>query len=225
MLFRSPGHFDRLADELPDVDLHTVRLTSSGDDPAALGDMYADAELIAHAAAAIDGPVVVLAHSYGGMPTTQGLRNVGNVRHIIYLAAFQLTIGDSLLSPDGDTLMPWVKRHRRDGIRDYVEAMTPETVFYNDLDAPTTRGAVSQLGYQSYVSMRQPLTDIAWKTIPNTYVVCQADNAIPVAAQERMAERADAVRRLDTSHSPFLSQPAAVAGLIRAAVSTRAAFQ
>lgn len=42
-------------DELSGIDVHTVTLTSSGDDPAALGDMYADAEAIAQAVAAVDG--------------------------------------------------------------------------------------------------------------------------------------------------------------------------
>ena len=203
-------------DELADLDVHTVRLTSSGDDPAALRDMYADAEVIAQAVAAIDGPVVVVAHSYGGIPTTQGLTNARNVRHIIYVAAFQLDVGESLLSQSpGGALMPWAELRRRDGINDFVEAMTPEVVFFNDVDATTAANAVSQIGYQSYSSMRQPLTETAWKTIPNNYVVCDADNAIPVAAQERMAKRANDVYRLNTSHSPFLSQPAALAPLIR----------
>ena len=103
-----------------------------------VGDMYADAEVIAQAAAAIDGPVVVVAHSYGGVPTTQGLSYARNVRH-------------------------------------------------NDVDTLTARRAVSQLGYQSYASMRQQLTETAWKTIPSTYVICEADNAIPVATQELIA--------------------------------------
>jgi hypothetical protein len=63
--------------------------------------------------------------------------------------------------------------------------------------------------------MRQELTETAWETIPSTYVICEADNAIPVATQELIATRADDVQRLSTSHSPFLSQPAALAGLIR----------
>jgi pimeloyl-ACP methyl ester carboxylesterase len=63
--------------------------------------------------------------------------------------------------------------------------------------------------------MRQPLTETAWKTIPSTYIVCEADNAVPVAAQELMAKRANDVYRLNTSHSPFLSQPAALARFIR----------
>ena len=93
--WHKPIHFRGLVDELPDVDVHTVTLTSSGDDPATLRDMYADAEVIAQAAAAIDGPVVVLAHSYGGVPTTQGLSEARKFRRIVYLAAFQLRAGES----------------------------------------------------------------------------------------------------------------------------------
>jgi pimeloyl-ACP methyl ester carboxylesterase len=51
--------------------------------------------------------------------------------------------------------------------------------------------------------------------VPTTYVICDRDNAIPVPAQEMLAGRADNVTRLDASHSPFLSQPDAVVGIIR----------
>jgi pimeloyl-ACP methyl ester carboxylesterase len=213
--WHKPDHFRRLIDELPDLDVHTVALTSSGNDPAALRDMYADADVIAQAVAAVGGPVVVVAHSYGGVPTTQGLSCARNVRRLVYLAAVQAPAGESLLSPNGGSLTAWARLHDRDGIGDHVEAMTPMTVFYNDVDTKTAESAVSQLGYQSYASMRQQLTETAWKTIPSTYIICEADNAIPVAAQELMAERADDVQRLNASHSPFLSQPAALARLIR----------
>ena len=53
-----PDHFRLLIDELAGIDVRTVTLASSGFNPAALGDMYADAEAIAQAVAAIDGPVV-----------------------------------------------------------------------------------------------------------------------------------------------------------------------
>ena len=213
--WHKPAHFRRLVGELSDLDVHTVTLTSSGDDPAALGDMHSDAEVIARAAAAIDGPVVVVAHSYGGVPTTQALSQAGNVARIIYLAAFQLLAGESLISASGGSLMSWSRRRRQKGIGDYVDVVSPMTVFYNDVEAVTARSAVAQLGYQSYASMSQQLTATAWQWIPSTYVICEADNAIPVAAQEAMARRADDVVRLPTSHSPFLSQPAALAGLIR----------
>jgi pimeloyl-ACP methyl ester carboxylesterase len=182
--------------------------------------MYADAEVIARKVAVIDRPVVVVAHSYGGVPTTQALSGASNVRHIIYLAAFQLPVGDAVVSHNGRPLKPWAKLHHQDGIGDYVEALNPATVFYNDLDATAAQCAAAKLGYQSYASMRQPLTEAAWKTIPSTYVVCEADNAIPVTAQEAMAMHADDVERLNTSHCPFLSQPAAVARIIRRSLTS-----
>ncbi|GFG51938.1 hypothetical protein MAGR_33790 [Mycolicibacterium agri] len=218
--WHKPTHYGLLVKELSDLDVHTVALASSGDDPATLQDMYADAEVIARAAAAIDGPVVVVAHSYGGVPTTQAFREVGNVVRIMYVAAFQLPVGESLLSTNGGTLMPWSRRLRQNGICDHVEVITPITVFYNDLDDVTARDAVAQLGYQSYASLNQQLTQTAWQAIPSTYVICEADNAISVPAQEAMARRADEVARLATSHSPFLSRPAAEAELIRLAVES-----
>jgi hypothetical protein len=55
-----------------DVGVHTVTLTSSGDDPATLRDMYADAEVIAQAARRLmDRSSCSLIR--GGVPTTQGL--------------------------------------------------------------------------------------------------------------------------------------------------------
>jgi pimeloyl-ACP methyl ester carboxylesterase len=218
--WHKPDHWHLLVDELSDIDVRTVTLTSTGDDPAALGDMYADADVIARAVAAIDGPVVVVAHSYGGVPATQALSDAENVRRIIYLASFQLDSGEALLSPNGGRLMPWARRHQRDGVGDYVEATTPMTVFYHDVEVLIAKHAVSLLGYQSYASMSQGLSTTAWTTIPSTYVICEADNAIPVAAQEAMAERADDVLRLGTSHSPFLSQPAEVARLIRRSMAS-----
>ncbi|OBF26477.1 hypothetical protein A5724_31430 [Mycobacterium sp. ACS1612] len=213
--WHKPSHFDLLVNELTDVQVRTVTLTSTGDDPATLGDMYADAAVIAQAVAAIDGPVVVVAHSYGGVPTTQALAKTENVQRVVYLAAFPLDVGESLLSASGGRLMPWTRLHHRDGIGGYVEVTAPMTVFYHDVENRTATEAVAQLGYQRYTAMQQEVTETAWKRIPSTYVICENDNVIPVAAQEMMAKRADDVLRIETSHFPFLSQPQALARLIR----------
>ncbi|RKR86496.1 alpha/beta hydrolase family protein [Micromonospora pisi] len=212
--WHKPEHLARLIDELRDVDIHTVALASSGDDPAKLGDMHQDASLIEKAVAAIDGPVVVVAHSYGGIPTSQGLVGADNVRRIVYLAAFQIEVGESLLSSAGGSPAPWWKIHHA-GADGYVEAMNPEDVFYGDVDPDIARQAVAQLGYQSYLSKTQEQTQAAWHTIPSTYVICEADNALPPFAQEHFANRAGRVTRMATSHSPFLSQPAELARIIR----------
>jgi hypothetical protein len=112
--------------------------------------MYSDAAAIKSAAAAIDGPLVVVAHSYGGIPATQALSGAGNVVRIVYLAAFQLDVGESLLSGIGGSPAPWWNIRKRDGIAGYIEAMTPVDVFYGDVDPEVAQQAAAQLGYQSY---------------------------------------------------------------------------
>jgi pimeloyl-ACP methyl ester carboxylesterase len=213
--WHKPEHLALLAAELRDVDVHTVALATSGDDPAALGDMHEDATLIEKTVTAIDGPVVVMAHSYGGIPTSQGLAGAGNVRRIIYLAAFQLDVGESLLSAVGGSPAPWWKIHPESGPGEYLEALDPQNVFYGDVDPDVARRAVARLGYQSYPAKTQEQTRAAWHTVPSTYVICEADNALPPFAQEHFATRAGRVVRMDTSHSPFLSQPAALARIVR----------
>ncbi|MEU8006493.1 alpha/beta hydrolase [Catellatospora sp. NPDC049111] len=72
--WHGPWAWQQLIDQLSDLDVHTVALPTSGDDPATLGDLYDDAAAVNAAVAAISGPVVVVAHSYGGAPVTQAER-------------------------------------------------------------------------------------------------------------------------------------------------------
>jgi pimeloyl-ACP methyl ester carboxylesterase len=50
--------------------------------------------------------------------------------------------------------------------------------------------------------------------VPSTYIVTEQDASVPVAVQEQMAAHAKDVRRIATSHSPFLSRPAELAALL-----------
>ncbi|MDX3245402.1 alpha/beta fold hydrolase [Streptomyces sp. ME18-1-4] len=54
----------------------------------------------------IDGPVVVVAHSYGGIPVSQAAAAAGNVSRIVYLTASQLDAGESLLGFAGAPVLP-----------------------------------------------------------------------------------------------------------------------
>ena len=64
----------------------------------------------------------------------------------------------------------------------------------------------------------------AWRSKPSWYLVASDDRMIPPPAQRFMAERAGAtVAEVSGSHAVYVSQPAAVAGLIaKAAMGTRA---
>ena len=71
-----------------------------------------------------------------------------------------------------------------------------------------------------------PVTDPAWRTKPSWYLVTTEDRMIPPAAQRTMSQRAGStVVEVAASHSVYVSQPAAVADLIKQAASAVAAQQ
>jgi pimeloyl-ACP methyl ester carboxylesterase len=194
--------WDALAPKLGDT--RTVELPSSGSD----GDLYADAAVVGEAIAAIDGPVTVVAHSYGGIVATEG---AAGAQHIVYVAAFMLDVGESLFAAVGGVAPDWWQ-HSDDGR--LLTTLRPEEIFYNDCPAEPTASAAARLKTQTLESFKDPVTRAAWRDVGSTYVICERDNAIPVFAQEAMSARAGRVERLDASHSPFLSRPDELAEII-----------
>ncbi|MBV2353926.1 alpha/beta hydrolase [Streptomyces sp. J2-1] len=210
--WHAPWCWEQLAAELPDVDVRTVALPSSGSDPKALGDLYDDAAAISGAVREIGGPTVVVGHSYGGCPVTQAAGSAGDVRRVVYLSALMQDVGDSLLSLVGGAYPPdWDVHEETEcfGVHDPLHAL------YADVEPELAARSAARLGYESLRAVRQPLTEAAWHTVPSTYIVCEEDVAIPPVLQEQMAVRADRVRRIRSSHSPFLSRPAELAALLR----------
>ena len=68
------------------------------------------------------------------------------------------------------------------------------------------------------------VTDPAWRTKPNWYLLVTDDHMIPLPAQRMMSERAGStVAEIPGSHAIYVSQPKTVAELIKKAVSGIAA--
>ena len=89
------------------------QLPSAGTDPASLGDLSADASRVRQILDAVNEPVVLVGHSYGGMVTTE-LADHPKVQHTVYLTALWPERGQSALNLFGDVLPPTVIR-RDDG--------------------------------------------------------------------------------------------------------------
>ena len=181
-----------------------VDLPSAGADTATLGDLHDDAEVVRAAVDGAGAPAVVVAHSYGALPVTEGLAESENVAHLVYLAAFMIEPRESLLGLRGGTEPGWW-RTSEDGRTLLPD--NPKHVFFNDCEPDVAERAAAALVPQRKDVFRQEIFAAAWQRVPSTYVICERDNALPPSLQEQMAERAGTVHRLDSGHSAFLSRP------------------
>ncbi len=94
-----------------------------------------------------------------------------------------------------------------------MRPITPEKIFYNDLDDETAKKWVSKLKVHSWPTLSSKLGYAAWKHVSSAYLLCEADQAIPIQVQEAMASGM-ASERCTAGHSPFLSQPEVTARFI-----------
>ncbi|RYJ06365.1 MAG: alpha/beta hydrolase [Actinomycetales bacterium] len=213
--WHGPDVWDRLAAQLSEFDVVRVALPSAGPDTSALGGLDDDSAAVSAAISSVDPErdVVVVAHSYGGVPVTAAV-DQPNVRGIVFVAAWIVDVGQSLVDVAGgpDNVPDWWDVHPEGG---YVDALRGAEVFYNDMEAADAASHVETLTHNSLAVGFQPLERAAWRTTPSTYVVCDRDASLPPAFQLEMAGSLPRVLHLDSGHSPFLSRPSELADIVR----------
>lgn len=166
--------------------------------------MCDDALVIGNAIEDIDGPVLVVGHSYGGIPVTEAIGDAPNVVGVVYLAAFMLDVGECLFAITNQNVP-------RDLAGTLPMMDNPRTRFYSDVLEDKARRAVAKLVPQSVRSFGETVTKAGWRTVPATYIVCTGDESLPLDLQEIFAVRATAVETMDSGHSPFFSMPGELA--------------
>ncbi|MFI7005345.1 alpha/beta hydrolase [Streptomyces sp. NPDC050145] len=168
----------------------------------------------------VDGPVVLVGHSYGGAVVTEA-GDLPQVRALVYIAAFAPDAGESPgglsqedppaafdnIAPDSDGYL-WIKPEA------FHESFAQDLSADEALVMAVTQKA--PLGS----TFGDTVTAPAWRNKPSWYQVSAQDRMISPANERRMAERMNprAIIELDASHASLASQPSAVVDLIEAAV-------
>jgi pimeloyl-ACP methyl ester carboxylesterase len=185
-----------------------VPLPSCGEAGAGLGDLYDDVAACREMLGAVDGPVVLCGHSYGGMVITEAGADE-RVVELVYLTSVMPDAGQSQAELLGSEPAPWLQPGD-----DGTVGVDPDMVrqfFLQDCDEHTSDEAVARLTRQSLTPFTQSPREIAWRQKPATYFVCTEDLATPAQAQRhRVREGARAVE-FAAGHHPFLSRPEAFA--------------
>jgi pimeloyl-ACP methyl ester carboxylesterase len=168
----------------------------------------------------IDGvkaPLILVGHSYGGAVITEA-GNEPQVRGLVYIAAFQPDVGESLgsllhqMPPPANSIIPAGEGY----------LIIHPKVFHADFaaDLPAKDAAfmaISQVPIAAR-AIGAPITNAAWRNKPSWYAVATEDRQINPDLERFMAKRAGSTTiEVKGSHAIYASQPAIVAKLIEQA--------
>jgi pimeloyl-ACP methyl ester carboxylesterase len=196
--------------------------------PNPLRGLDTDAAAIASVLKTIDGPIVLVGHSYGGMVISEAAQGSPVVKALVYIAAFMPDVGESAgailqqfpapkFGPDRLRIVPYALPCGGGSAADaYIKPEAFGEVFAGDLPAGTASVmAATQRPLDAAAIGAALVGTPAWKSIPSWALVARSDNAIAPAAERFMAQRAHAhVVEVDASHAVAVSHPDAVVNLI-----------
>lgn len=176
----------------------------------------------------IQGPIVLVAHSYGGAVISSAATGDPDVTALVYVAAYALNEGETVQDANalggghatlGEHLLIRPFPGAAEGDADaYIDPAAFRSLFAADVSKRTADLMAMTQRPAALAAFGTPGDEPAWKTIPSWYVVAKHDRTIPPVAERAMAERAGATTvEVSSSHVPMISKPQAVLRVIRAA--------
>ena len=186
--------------------------------------LASDAAAVSDLVRTIDGPVVLVGHSYGGAVISNVDAGAGAIAGLVYVAGFAPAPGESAVTLTGlypgSTLAAALRPvPLGDGTTDlYISPEHFHAQFAADLpEAQAARMAATQRPVTQEALSEPSGARPLWKERPAWFLFGTEDRSIPAAAQRFMAERAGAHRTIElpgASHAVPVSHPEATAQLI-----------
>ncbi len=186
--------------------------------------LASDTALLTDLVRSIEGPVILVGHSYGGAVMTGVPTDSGDMVALVYVAAFALVPGESAgdasaLTPGSTLAETLVRVPLADGSTDtYIAQERYHQQFCADL--PAEAAALMAVGQRPVTegALFEPLRgDALWRSVPSWFLFGELDRNIPAGAHRIMAERAGSRRTVEipgASHTVGVSHPHEVAGLV-----------
>ena len=189
-----------------------------------------DAAYLAGVLDDLDGDVVLVAHSYGGM----AISNVSNerVRALVFVGAFAPDVGDSAATLsarfEGSTLAETLRAvPLPDGGSDlYIRQDAYHAQFAADSSAADAAVMAATQRPITQSALEEPSAGAAWRTVPSWFLFGAEDRNIPAAVHRFMADRAGSRRAVELaggSHTVAIPEAARVVDLIEEAAASVAA--
>ncbi|MFJ6985544.1 MULTISPECIES: alpha/beta hydrolase [unclassified Streptomyces] len=197
--------------------------------PNPLRGLTSDAAAVRAVVRSVEGPVVLVGHSYGGAVITEASAGLDNVSALVYLAAFGIDAGESCASvqaPFPASLLASTVRPTAydapgavDGPDLYIAADRFRETFCADVPAGDAAVLCATQRPLAAAAFAENATGAGWRTVPAWYQLALHDRAIAPEAQRFMAERMGAtIEEVDGSHAAFVAQPVRAARFVRSAL-------
>lgn len=226
--FAESASWNSVIDGLTDAGLPVIAAANP------LRDLAGDAASVGDLVRSIEGPVLLVAHSYGGAVISNAPADAGEITGLVYVNGFAPDPGESCFQLAGmfpgsmlgeDTARPVP---RSDGTTDlYIVQNRFHELFCQDVPAPeAARMAATQRPATQEALVAPSAERPLWRELPSWFVIGDEDRIIPPELQHFMAERAGAQRTLEipgASHALAVSQPQATVDLILEAAALPAA--
>jgi pimeloyl-ACP methyl ester carboxylesterase len=174
--------------------------------------------------ATIDGPKVLVGHSYGGAIITNAATAVPEVKSLVYIAGFIPAKGETIgeLAAKSTPALPLVSTQVPDGTEVIIDPAQFREAFAGDLDPTTAADLAITQRPANTKAVTDPSAVEGYLTIPSWHLLTTQDHAINPDLQRFMATRANArITEVASSHAVMLSHPGAVADVITQAASSR----
>jgi pimeloyl-ACP methyl ester carboxylesterase len=202
--------------------------------PNPLRGLSIDAANLASYLNTISGPIVLVAHSYGGAVTSNAATAKPNIKALVYIDAFMPDEGETLvqllsfvpgscLDPTAFNSVP-VPGGSGDDLYLRVAPNPPYTgfaeCFANGVNPSDAAVLAAVQRPAASVQLFEPSGPPAWKVIPSWSLIGTEDHVIPPDLQRFMSQRANAtIETVKAGHLGLISRPEAVTRVIQAAVA------